>query len=155
MKAQEFEHHSKEIIDHCWELLFSKADEYADGGDRLFNFKAPMSLFRTNPAKVCMMYDSKHIASMVKIAEDVDKGILPTRELLEEKVGDYINYGLLFYANMLEIMDEKIDLAIDNHSSMVVKDIDGDEHHLKFDEVKEILDEAKEILDEQSSRDSA
>ena len=141
MKAQDFEKCSKEIINHCFATLFKKKEEYASDTDRLDNFKQPTSLFRTNPAKICMMYDSKHIASMVKMAEDVDKGILPTREMLEEKVGDYINYGLLFYANMLEIMNDKLDLAI--------QDIDGVEYHYAVKELEKALekslDEDKEV----------
>ena len=107
MNAEEFEKYSREVIDHCWNLLFSKSKEYANDVDRLANFKQPTSLFKTNQAKICLMYDSKHIASMVKMAEDVDKGVYPTKELLMEKVGDYINYGLLFYGNMLELMKKR------------------------------------------------
>lgn len=107
MKAVDFEECSKEVIDHCWKLMFDKSKEYASDTDRLANFKQPTSLLETNPAKVCLMYDMKHIASIVKMANDVDKGVLPTKELLLEKVGDYINYGLLFYANMLEMINEK------------------------------------------------
>lgn len=132
MNAEEFEKVSKELIDHCWELLFSKSKEYANDNNRLENFKRPTTLFNTNQAKVCLMYDSKHIASMVKMAEDVDKGIIPSRELLVEKVGDYINYGLLFYANMLEIIDNR---------SLAIKDIDGNEHHYTLREIKEVFDE--------------
>lgn len=106
MKAQDFESHSKELLNHCWDLLFSKSKEYASDTDRLQNFKQPTSLFETNQAKICLLYDSKHIGSMAKIADDADWGIYPTKELLMEKVGDYINYGLLFYACMLELMEE-------------------------------------------------
>lgn len=134
MNAEEFEKASKEVIDHCWGLLFSKSKEYANDNDRLKNFKMATSLFSTNQAKICLMYDTKHIASMVKIAEDVDKGILPTKELLMEKVGDYINYGLLYYANMLEIL---------NKQGLVVTDIDGEEQHFTLAEVKGILDDQK------------
>lgn len=106
MNAQDFQKCSEEVIAHCWDLLFSKSKEYANDIDRLANFKQPTSLLHTNQARVCLFYDSKHIASMAKMAEDADKGIYPTKELLMEKVGDYINYGLLFYANMLELMNK-------------------------------------------------
>ena len=107
MKAQDFESNSKHLIEHCWNLLFNKAKEYASDEDRLANFKQPTSLFGVSPAEICLYYDSKHIASMVMIAQDISKGKLPTRELLEEKVGDYINYGLLFYSTVLEMIEEQ------------------------------------------------
>lgn len=134
MNAKEFEKHSQDLINHCWKLLFSKCKEYANNEDRLANFKQPTSLFKTNPAKICLMYDSKHIASMVKIADDVDKGILPSKELLKEKVGDYINYGLLFYGNMLELMGKK-DTAV----NFGIKDVDGEKEIITKDEFVEIL----------------
>ena len=107
MKAEQFEQNSKQLIDHCWDLMFSKAKEYASDEDRLANFKQGTSLFNTNPATVCMFWDAKHIASMVKIAQDMDKGILPTREMLLEKCSDYLNYGLLFYSLVLEQIETR------------------------------------------------
>lgn len=106
MKTQEFEKNSKEVMEHCWRLLFNKAMEYASDTDRLANFKQPVSMMQSNPAEVCLWYDMKHIASIQKIARELNSGILPTRELLLEKVGDYINYGLLFYANVIEELDK-------------------------------------------------
>lgn len=106
MKAKDFEKNSKHIIDHCYKLLFSKAKEYASDEDRLANFKQPTSLFGVTPPEICLYYDSKHIASMVTIAQDIGRGKLPSKELLEEKVGDYINYGLLFYSTVLEMIED-------------------------------------------------
>lgn len=106
MDANTFETEAQKVIDHCWKLLFSKSKEYANDIDRLANFKQPTNLLHMNQARVCLCYDSKHIASMAKMAEDADNGIYPSKELLLEKVGDYINYGLLFYANMLELIEK-------------------------------------------------
>lgn len=118
MKAPEFEKHSKELIDHCWELLFSKAKEYASDEDRLANFKQPTTLFGVSAPEICLYYDSKHIASMVMIAQDISKGKLPTRELLMEKVGDYINYGLLFYSTVLELIEKEEKEYIESQSEI-------------------------------------
>ena len=107
MNAKTFERNSKDLLDHCMKLMFSKSQEYSNDEDRLANFKQPTTLFNTNQAKICLMYDSKHIASMAKIADEVDKGIFPSKAILTEKVGDYINYGLLFYANMLELIEQQ------------------------------------------------
>ena len=107
MTNAEFEKNCKEMWEHCWRTLSKKKGEYASDEDRLFNCKQPTSLFGINPAEVCLYYDSKHIASMVKIAQDANKGQLPSIELLQEKVGDYLNYGLLFYSVMLEMIENE------------------------------------------------
>lgn len=101
--SEEFKKQYELVEKHCRELLLGKAAEYANNDDRLANFKQPTSMMKTNQAKACFWYALKHVASMAKIADDIDKGILPTNELLLEKVGDFINYGFLFYSNVMEI----------------------------------------------------
>lgn len=39
MNAEEFEKNAKEVMKHCWDLLFSKSKEYANDEDRLEKFK--------------------------------------------------------------------------------------------------------------------
>lgn len=101
-----FEQHSKEVLEYCWQVLFSKSKEYSSDADALSNFKQPCSMMGSNPAEVALWYDMKHISSMSKIAKDINHGIYPSREMLLEKVGDYINYGLLFYGTALEQIEE-------------------------------------------------
>ena len=108
MKLQEFEQHYQDLKSHIDKLLLKKRAEYAnseDEGDRLSNFKQVISLFETNPAMVCMMYQSKHYASLVKICQDIDKGIYPTREILLEKAGDLVAYSFLLYAQLVELVE--------------------------------------------------
>ena len=140
MKAKDFEKNSKQLIDHCYNLLFSKAKEYASDEDRLANFKQPTSLFGVTPPEICLYYDSKHIASMVMIAQDIKKGKLPSRELLQEKVGDYINYGLLFYSTVIEMIEEQ-----EKDTQKWVDDIISD--HPKLDEplVTLVLENCEEL----------
>lgn len=107
MKIDKFRDISQALIDNCWNTLFNKQQEYATDEDALANFKQPTSIMQTNQAEVCLFYTMKHIGSMVKIAKDMNKGEMPSKALLEEKVGDYINYGLLFYANALEMIGEE------------------------------------------------
>lgn len=106
MKTADFESLSQEMIQRIYKNLFLKRAEYADDTDCLSNFKQPTSLMNANPAEVCLWYDTKHFASMVKIARDANAGKLPDLATLQEKVGDYLTYGLLFYGCMIEVMAE-------------------------------------------------
>lgn len=110
MKAQTFENNANKVIDHCWETMFNKAKEYASDEDRLANFKQPASLLEMNPAEVGICYGMKHMASIVKMAKDLDKGIYPTEEYRLEKIGDMINYLLLIDSAIQEVC-EKQDLT--------------------------------------------
>lgn len=107
MKTTDFEALSQGMIQRIYKVLFSKRAEYANDKDCLENFKQPTTLMGANPAEVCVWYDTKHFASMVKMAKDANQGKLPSIELLQEKVGDYLSYGLLYYACMVEMMAEQ------------------------------------------------
>lgn len=102
MLATEFNKVVEDQFDICRSLMVDKAGEYATE-DRLFNFKQPTSMMHQNQAQVCLSYQMKHMASCVKIAEDMNKGIFPTDEMLNEKITDMINYCLLFKANVMEL----------------------------------------------------
>lgn len=107
MKTTDFEAISQGMIQKIYKVLFSKRAEYANDNDCLENFKQPTTLMGANPAEVCIWYDTKHFASLVKMAKDANQGKLPSIELLQEKVGDYLSYGLLYYACMVEMMAEQ------------------------------------------------
>ena len=93
----------KQLIDHCEELLIKKGEEYSSDNDRLMNFKQPCSLYGTNQLQTCLFYATKHFCSIIKIAEDINRGVYPSDELLLEKCGDWVNYGILTYANAIEL----------------------------------------------------
>lgn len=106
MKLTEFEQHYNKLKDRIDNLMVHKAGEYADDTDRLANFKQTTSLLNTNELKVAVSYWLKHVGSIVKIADDIDKGVYPTPELLEEKCGDLVAYAYLMYACGLEIIEK-------------------------------------------------
>lgn len=106
MDYKTFDALRRELAGHVKKLLTVKADEYATE-DRLYNFRQMQSLFKTNPARVAMFYQSKHYASLIKITEDIDKGKYPSQELLMEKAGDLIAYTYLVYACLIEETKKK------------------------------------------------
>ena len=105
MDAKKFEKLCKALLDESQNTLFWKSQEYATSDDRLANFRQPSSMMKCSPAEVCLMYQMKHIASIAKIAKESSSGILPERELLMEKCKDTINYTLLFYAAVIEMIE--------------------------------------------------
>lgn len=106
MDFKTFEKYCRELLDHADKTLLHKAEEYATDGDRLYNFRQPTSMMNMSPAEVCFMYQLKHISSVAKIAKESSQGILPTKPLLQEKCQDMLNYTLLFYATMCELLDQ-------------------------------------------------
>ena len=105
MNNKKFEKLSRELLDKAEATLFKKAGEYASNDDRLANFRQPTSMLNISPAEVCLMYQMKHIGSVAKIAKESSQGILPSKELLQEKCQDMLNYTLLFYATVTEMIE--------------------------------------------------
>ena len=83
------------------EVLAKKASEYARG-DRLSNFKSAGRMMDETPEKALLYFRLKHEVSIADIVNDLDEGELPTVELLEEKIGDSINYLILLEALIKE-----------------------------------------------------
>lgn len=96
-----------EQLERCRNLLVKKNEEYATNTDRLSNFRQPSSLMRMHPAEVAFCYDAKHIASIQKIVHELSEGKVPSKEMWQEKITDYINYGLLMNACVMEAIEKQ------------------------------------------------
>ena len=99
MNAEKFE----EIVGKRLELVNSiflhKAKEYALGGDRLHNFKVASRISGDTVAKALWGMAMKHLVSVTDL---VDGLLEPTEEMVNEKVGDMINYLILLEAVLKE-----------------------------------------------------
>jgi len=107
MKNNEFNKIVNKRIDLIQTVLVDKAAEYASDGDRLANFKDGAAITGLTPELTLWAYMAKHLASVKKIIDEVEDDKLPSIELLEEKVGDSINYFILLEA----VIKERIGLS--------------------------------------------
>ena len=107
MNNKKFEKLCNEVLDEAQNTLFWKSQEYASDEDRLANFRQPSSMMNCSPAEVCLMYQMKHISSIAKMAKESSQGVLPTQELLMEKCKDMLNYTLIFYTIMTEMIEQQ------------------------------------------------
>lgn len=80
-------------------VLGSKAKEYATGDDRLHNFKRSATEFGGTPAQNLWGFLKKHLTSVLDL---VDGSKPVTKAMVDEKVGDAINYLVLLEAVLLE-----------------------------------------------------
>lgn len=84
-----------------------KAEEYATDTDRLHNFKEAGNLKKSIPSDMCLSFAMKHIISIVDIVKNLSDGGVVTKEMIDEKIGDTMNYMLLLEACITEQMQEK------------------------------------------------
>ena len=95
MNEKDFNKIAEATMAWCMKTLCAKGDEYARGGDRLWNFKVAGRKLNCHPAEALAGMMVKHTVSVDDIIDGLAKGIVPPKELVAEKIGDSINYLLL------------------------------------------------------------
>ena len=107
MKNIEFEKLLEERINMTRKVLASKNAEYASDDDKLHNFKRAAAMLNCTPERALVGMKAKHDVSILDIVDKLSKGELPSKEVLEEKIGDSINYLILLEALIKERMRVK------------------------------------------------
>lgn len=98
MTSEDFNKLTKEQLDHCMEILSSKAKEYATG-DRLHNFKTAAILESCSPQQALVGMMAKHTICIYDMCMSGEKY---TDEMWHEKITDNINYLLLLNSIIFE-----------------------------------------------------
>ena len=107
MSKQEAENYLSEIISNISEILKKKAIEYIRNEDYMHNFnKASVKKGITREQAIDGMR-LKHEVSIDDMRNDIANGRLPSKELVEEKFGDIVNYYILEQMSILHKIDNK------------------------------------------------
>jgi len=102
MNSKRFDWIVEKRLEAIKNTLVIKAKEYANDTDRLHNFNAAAIKSNQSREKALKGFMLKHEVSLDDIINNIDKGILPTRALLNEKMGDIINYYILLEASITD-----------------------------------------------------
>lgn len=82
--------------------LVEKGREYRRNEDPLHNFRVAARLQNTTEEKALWGFATKHLVSFIDILNDMEKGIVPKELVVDEKIGDLINYLILCEASIKE-----------------------------------------------------
>jgi len=96
---------SKTLID-IRDLLITKGKEYRRNGNVYHNFEQGAAMTGMSREKVLDGFLLKHEISINDMTNDLESGILPTREKVEEKFNDNLIYLLIKKAMILDRIDE-------------------------------------------------
>lgn len=80
--------------------LMKKAAEYAQNDDRLHNFNRAAQVSGGTRERALHGMLMKHFISYLDMLDDIDSGKIPRNEMIDEKIGDIINYFILFEASV-------------------------------------------------------
>lgn len=99
MSAQEFDTLLQQWLERIERVLGSKAAEYAQTEDRLFNFRRAAHINNQSMPQALWGMASKHLVSVMDLVEG---RLDPTPEIVQEKCTDLVNYIILLSATLLE-----------------------------------------------------
>lgn len=103
MNASDFDSVVKNRIALIEKILVAKRAEYApDGGDRLHNFNRAASMLGCSRERALIGMWTKHIISILDIVDGLSPASPISIPLVEEKIGDAINYLILLEAMLKE-----------------------------------------------------
>lgn len=102
MTTKEFDKVLDEVLESTVKVMRSKSEEYATDDNKLHNFDQGARMTGQTREKVLYGFALKHLISINDIRNDIEKGILPSKELLDEKFGDAINYLILEKASIID-----------------------------------------------------
>ena len=107
MNVKDFNEMLEERIKKTREVLAAKNKEYASDVDKLHNFKRAGKMLQIAPEYALVGMMVKHTISILDIVDKINNNKeYPTKEMIEEKVGDNVNYLILLEALIKEHIDE-------------------------------------------------
>ena len=110
MNSKHFSQILTNRINKIAKTLDKKADEYAIDGDRLYNFKRAAEIGRLTTEEALKGMWLKHIVSVFDLIEGK---LEATHHMVDEKIGDAINYLILLEAVFAENLLKKQDANTD------------------------------------------
>jgi hypothetical protein len=89
------------------QTLSQKAKEYAAEGDKLHNFNVGARMTGQIREKVLWGFALKHYISFMDILDDMELGRLPSEAMVDEKIGDLVNYLVLVEASIKDKINKQ------------------------------------------------
>ena len=100
MTEEQFDELVKQRLEKIQKTLIEKGKEYRRGADPLHNFNVAAAVGNTTREKALWGFALKHYVSFLDILNDVEKGGIVKEEVIDEKIGDLINYLILCEASL-------------------------------------------------------
>ena len=106
LSSEEFDIIINEELDAIKHLLLIKGAEYRRENDALWNFNQGSLETGQTRERVLDGFMLKHRVSYRDILTDLDKGIIPNQNLVNEKIRDILVYFLLQKASLTQTIKE-------------------------------------------------
>ena len=116
MTSQDFEVLLHNRLNDIKNVLGNKSKEYSSTTDRLHNFKVAARLDDEIPERALWGMLKKHLVSVMDIKNTCDTKAYST-EMIDEKIGDSINYLILLEALLKERYQRGVQYGYDSNKT--------------------------------------
>lgn len=125
MNKNTFERVVEDTLDMCKAVLTRKSGEYSSSEDKLHNFDKAKDLMRCKTKEFALLgMLNKHLVSVIDmIVKYEQEEILPSAKLVNEKIGDSINYFVLLKACFMEDIYNKENDKISDYTVGDIRNI--------------------------------
>ena len=108
MTENRFEQIVDETLNQIRETLIIKGKEYRRSNNPFHNFEEGAKISGQTPERVLNGFLLKHLISYQDILNDLDKGILPKQEMIDEKFTDILVYFTIQNIMLLERIKKEL-----------------------------------------------
>ena len=105
---KEFDIQVKHILEKIKLILIKKGKEYRRNNNPFHNFEEGAKISGQTPERVLNGFLLKHFISYQDILNDLDKGILPKQEIIDEKFTDILVYFTIQNIMLLERIKKEL-----------------------------------------------
>lgn len=106
MTEKNFKYQIEKTLDKLRETLTIKSMEYVRNNDIFHNFHEGSKRTGLIREKILDGFLLKHEISIADITNDLEKGILPSKEIVEEKFNDNLIYLLIKKMSILDKIEQ-------------------------------------------------
>lgn len=107
MTSKLFDKVVNKTLNKCREVLTVKAKEYRRNDNPFHNFEVGAMKTNKTREQIIRYFALKHEISIEDIVNDIADGKLPNKAIVDEKIGDAINYLIILKASMLDRLNNK------------------------------------------------
>jgi hypothetical protein len=105
MSEERFKELVDEILNNVENLLLVKGIEYRRDNNPFHNFEKGSEITGQTPYRVLNGFLLKHLISYNDILNDIEKGVIPSQKIVDEKLQDIITYFVLQKVQLSQLYD--------------------------------------------------
>lgn len=108
MTEKQFEEEVEKTLNQLKQTLIVKGKEYRRNSNPFHNFEQGAKITGTSREKVLDGFLLKHEVSVMDMVNDLDKNVLPTTNVVNEKFNDILIYNIIKKMSIIDRINKNV-----------------------------------------------